>query len=372
MANIKVCKRCVMDDRSDQRIVFDGRGYCNYCEEAISRMPTAYYPNEIGAAKLEAMFSKLKREGQGHKFDCLVGLSGGLDSSYLAYIGHKNGLRMLGVSVDDGFNTKIAEENVARLAKACSMELIIVRPNKEQFCDLTRAFMLAGVPNIAIPQDNVLRACLFDVAKQNKLRTFLSGANFSMESILQRDNTHNASDSVHIKAIHGKFGTIPLGSLPLVSLVQNYVSKMYLDKISFLRPLDYLDYRKDKSIQELKDFCGFNYYGGKHYESIFTRFVQTYYLPKKFNVDKRTSHLSSLIVSGQMTRAEALHELSKPLYDEAEMDKDITFILGMLKLTRQEFDAIMTGPKHRHTEYEVSHLTKFAALARKFRKYLGN
>lgn len=372
MPKITVCNRCVMDNRSDDTITFDEYGYCNYCTYNLERISNVYFPNEQGQIKLENMINMLKNEGEGKKYDCMIGLSGGLDSSYLAYLISKYNLRILAIHIDDGFNTLLAEENIEKLTKSCNIDLIIEKPDKEQYMDLTRAFILAGVPNIAIPQDNILMACLYKHAKQNSIKYFLSGANFALESILQRGNAHNAADKTHIKAISKMYGEKGIDKLPLISYMERYITNKYINNIKILLPLNLIDYNREKAINELIEFCDFNYYGGKHYESVFTRFVQSYYLPKKFNVDKRTSHLSSLILSGQLTREEALKELEKPLYNDEEMDKDIEYILHCLDMKREDFNKIMKEPPRKHKEYKISFLNNFADIARRYREYLGN
>jgi tRNA(Ile)-lysidine synthase TilS/MesJ len=206
-----------MDTEGDPSITFESDGTCNYCNYALNRMRDVYFPNELGKKKLDEMIYKLKTEGLNHKYDCIMGISGGLDSAYLAYLGSKKwGLRILGVHVDDGFDSPIALQNIKNLSSNCNIELITVSPDKEQFMNLTRSFLLAGVPGICIPQDNVLVTALFNIALQYKIKYLLSGTNFALESILQRGNMHNASDLVHIKNIHKKFGTIPIDKLPLL------------------------------------------------------------------------------------------------------------------------------------------------------------
>ena len=368
----QICNRCVMDNVGDDTISFMEDGTCSYCNYALGRMDEVYFPNEAGRAKLEGMIKRLKEEGRTKQYDCLMGLSGGLDSAYLAYLGAKQwGLRILAVHIDDGFDSPIAQRNIANLCRECNIQLVNEQPDKAQYMDLIRAFIRAEVPGIAIPQDNILLACLENYVKKYDLKYFLSGANFALESILQRGNTHNASDSIHIRDIHKKFGEGPIDKLPLISLSQRYLGQRFISKVITERPLDWIDYNRERAIRELRENAGFDYYGGKHYESIFTKFVQVYYLPHKFGVDKRKSHLSSLVVSGQMTRAQALADLAKPLYDEAVMEQDIAFILGQINMARSEFDALMSRPGKAHEDYKVSPLSNLGGLARRFRKIIG-
>lgn len=361
-----------MDDASDSTIKFDAVGHCNYCTYALGRMDEVYFPNKAGSEKLEALISKIKAEGKGKKYDCLMGISGGLDSAYLAYLGYKWGLRILAFHIDDGFNSQVAVTNVRKLCESCHIDLKIEKPDKKQFNDVTRAFILAGVPGICVPQDNLILSYLYKTAKENHLNYFLSGTNFALESILQRGEAINASDGYHIRAISKKFGKEGTDKLPFVNLFERYVKIKYFQKLHVVRPLDLIDYNKNWAIKELNEFCGFNYYGGKHYESLLTHFAQVYYMPLKFKIDKRTSHLSSLIISGQLTREEAMQELERPLYDSLQMEDELKFILEKLNFTREEFEVIMKQTPKSHFDYPHSRFNNFAAIARRFRKFLSD
>lgn len=353
------CTRCVMDNRSDDTIVFDSEGICDYCRNALSNKERFYFPDETGEKKIQDMVRRLKAENANRKYDCMMGISGGLDSAYLAYLGAmKWGLRIKAVHIDDGFDEPIAKENIENLCKACGIDLVVEKPDAEQFLDLTKAYMKAGVPNIAIPQDNILFEYLYRHAIRNHIRSFISGTNFALECILQRGNSFDPSDAVNIRDIHRKFGTKPINKLPLLSAQRKILYK-YFYRIETLRPLNYIDYNKDQAIKELEENCGFRYYGGKHLENTLTKFIQLYWLYNKFGVDKRTSHFSSMIISGQMTREEALIEMEKPLYDEARMNIDIDMILKKLGMSRSELEQIMKDPTRQHTEFKTSDFTRF-------------
>ncbi len=347
-----------MDNSSDGSITFDENGYCNYCTSALAEInTTTYFPGEEGQKRLEEMIAQIKEENKDKPYDCVMGISGGLDSSYLAYLGYKWGLRILAFHVDDGYDTEISRENIKKLCEAAHIELRTIKPDAEQFNALTLAYMKAGVPDLAVPQDNILFAFLYDTVKKEKLKYFLSGGNFALECVLQNDNVYNAMDTVNIKAINKKFGTKKTNKLKFISSYKKYLL-IKTGKVVTLRPLNFIDYNRERAFKELKEFCGFEYYGGKHLENSLTAFVQLYWFPKKFGVDKRTSHLSSMIVSGQMTRDEALAELQKPLYDEEEMGKNIALIKERLGLSDAEFDAIMAAPAHQHTDYKTDSLSK--------------
>lgn len=349
------CKRCVMDNLSDPTIMFDNEGHCNYCSDALRAKEVVYFPNDIGKKKLEKFFDDLKAKRMKEKYDCMLGLSGGLDSSYAAYIGHTYGLRMLAVHIDDGFDTPVTTANINKICNKFSIDLIIEKPDPVLFADLTKAFIRAGVPNIAIPQDNVLFACLYKYAKENKIDCFLNGGNFALESILQKGNTYDASDKKHILSIWKRFGEkYDPANLPLFSVFEKRFVYQYLHKITFFRPLNFLDYNAKNAFETLSKSCGFEYYGDKHCESIFTKFMQRYYLPTKFGVDKRKSHYSSMIVSGQMTRQEALERLQEPLYVKDDLNNDMQFVLNKIGMSDDEFQKIMNEPPKSHFDYSIS------------------
>ena len=314
--NYQICTRCVMDNASDPTITFDENGYCNYCTTELNRKDNVYFPNEEGKQKWDAILAKIKEDGKDKPYDCLMGISGGLDSSYLAYLGYKWGLRILAVHIDDG-----------------------------------------NVPDIAIPQDNILFAALYKYARKYKIKYFLSGGNFALESILQQGNTYTAYDVVNIKDIHRHFGTMPMNKLPLLSNYRKFWDKKILH-IESLRPLNYIDYNRERALKELNDFCDFEYYGSKHMENTLTKFIQVWWFYNRYGVDKRRSHLSSMIVSGQMTRDEALKELQNPPYNEDEMKEEIAGLLPKLGISEKEFEEILKQPPKQHTDYKIDLITK--------------
>lgn len=359
-----------MDNEGDFTISFDGNGNCNYCSEALVMKDKVYFPGPEGEKKLDELLTRIKASGRGKPYDCVMGLSGGLDSSFLAYLGStKFGLRILALHVDDGFDTDVTKDNLKKISQACRFNLCIERPDPKQFYRLTAAFIRAGVPNIAIPQDNLIFSYLHKHAKEQKISYFLSGGNFALECILQKGNSHSAFDAVHINDINKKFGKGPLDKLDITSLFKQKIEDRLRFGLKVVRPLNLIDYKKNQAIEELQEFCGFEYYGGKHQESLFTRFMQAYYLPKKFNVNKRKSHLSSMIVSGQMTRDEALEELKKSRYGQDEMARDIGYILDRLEIPKTEFDAIMSAPPRNHSEYRTSLWLVASQLRRRIRGY---
>ncbi len=348
----KICNRCVMDNKSDDTITFDEKGNCNYCTTALNEIRTTYFPNQEGQKRLNVLINMLKKEGRGKKYDCIMGISGGLDSSYLAYLGFKWGLRILAIHVDDGFDTEIAKRNIKKLIQSTNIDYIVEKPDEKQFNALTKAYFLARVPNLAVPQDNILFACIYKLIRKHKIRTFLSGGNFALECILQRGITYRAFDITNIKAIHKAFGTEPIDKLPLLSDYRRFIDQKLL-RIKTVRPLNYINYNREAALKELSGFCDFEYYGSKHLENTLTKFIQLYWFYNKFGVDKRRSHLSSMIVSGQMTREQALLELQKPMYDEDEMQNDIKNICDALNISKVEFDKVMSEPTRQHNYYKI-------------------
>ncbi len=348
----RTCTRCIMTNSSDKMILFDENGQCSYCTKAYDNIDKRYFPNQEGKKRLNNLLEKVKESGKGKKYDCIMGLSGGLDSSYLAYLGYKWGLRVLAIHIDDGFDTEISKSNLQKLIAATKFDYEVIKPDAAQFNDLTLAYMKAGVPNIAIPQDNVLFAFIYKKVREYGIKYFLSGNNFALECILQRGNTHDAMDIENLMDIHNIFGKESVDKLEFLSSKQMTSDKEALG-IETTMPLDYIDYNRDRAFRELKEFCGFEYYGRKHLENILTAFIQLYWFPKKFGVDKRTSHLSSMIVSGQMTREEALEELKEPLYSEEMMGKYIAVIKNKLLISDQEFEEIMAAPSCQHNQYKV-------------------
>ena len=360
-----------MDTAGDQAISFNADGVCAYCTEALHRMKHEYFPNEDGAKKLEEMMQRIKLMGQGRPYDCLVGVSGGLDSSYLIYLGRQHGLRMLAVHVDDGYDTELAAANLDKLCRAAEVEMVVVKPDPVQYNDLVLAFLKAGVPNLAVPQDNILMAGLDDLARRRGITALLKGHNFSLECILQRGQTINACDTVHIAALNRLFGREGLDRLAFTTMFQKYIGRRYFSPLKSFYPLNYMDYNFQRACEALAAFADFKYYGGKHHESVLTRFMQCHYLPVKFNFDKRKSHLSSLVISGQISRDEALRRLEAPLYTPELREADFGLLSRSLGLNRAEFEDILNRPPRRHEDYPVSRLHALAPLARRFRQYLG-
>ncbi|MBO5892216.1 MAG: N-acetyl sugar amidotransferase [Oscillospiraceae bacterium] len=356
MSEYQICKRCVMDNIGDPNIVFDENGFCNYCTTALALKPDC--PENGDLSKVKALFDKIKEACKNDPYDCLVGVSGGLDSSYIIYLGHKFGLRMLGIHIDDGLDTELAKQNIKNLCEKAQVTLINLCPDPEQYRDLTLSFFKAGVPNLAIPQDNLILGALTKAVKDYHLKYLLHGSNYSMECILQEGNSYTAADDAHIRGIQKKFSGRPIDKLPLTTTFENSILKRLRKDVIRVKPLNLIDYRFDTALQELYEFCGYKYYGAKHHESVLTRFMQCWYLPEKFAADKRKSHLSSLVITGQITREEALDRLAQPKYPSEEMKQaDFNTLASFLGISREEFDELISQPPHSHDEYPKSFLS---------------
>ncbi len=359
-----------MDNAIDDTITFDDKGQCSYCNAALKRMPTEYFPD--GESKLKSIVDEIKKDCANDKYDCIVGVSGGIDSSYILYLGYKYGLRMLAVHINDGLDNPIATNNINNLIKATGCDYVSIEPDRKEYADVLYALFKASVNTLAIAQDNLIIKALQDYGVENKVKYILDGSNFAHESILEKGSTFiNSGDKKFILGIHKRFGRVPLEKIEFMSFWGKYIKRRTNKSFKHIRPLNYIDYKLDKAIEELHEFCGFEYYGGKHYESILTRFMQCYYLPEKFGYDKRKSHYSSLIISGQMTREEALNKLDMPLYKSDDMRvADIKFLADYMGISIEEMERLIALPPKDNYEYPHSFVNNLAPIARKFRKFL--
>jgi len=347
---MQVCQRCVMDE-SDPEIRFDAQGVCNHCLEFDTVTRRRWFPNADGARRWEQLCEQLRAEGRGRDYDCILGLSGGIDSSYLALKVKEWGLRPLAVHVDAGWNSELAVANIERILRHCGFDLHTHVVDWEEMRDLHLAYLRAGIANQDVPQDHAFFATLYHFATRNGIRSILSGGNLATEGIFPKAWHGSAMDAINLRAIHRRFGQRPLRSYLTVSFSQAYVWYPFVKKMRTLRPLNYMPYDKESAVAELESRIGWRAYGRKHGESLFTKLFQNHYLPQKFGYDKRRPHLSSLIVSGQLDRDRALAELEKPLYDPQELEIDIAYFCKKLRLSRDQFDELMRAPIHSYSDF---------------------
>lgn len=350
----QICTNCVMDT-SDPDISFNENGVCNYCLSYKDYEKNYQLKGEQAKEHIERMVNKIQNEGKGNTYNCIMGLSGGVDSSYLAWYAVKDlGLNPLIVHVDSGWNSELAVNNIENIVNTLNLDLHTLVLDWNEMKHLQRAFFKASVPNCDIPQDHAFYAGLYSQALKYKIKSVLNGGNMQTEFILPKAWGYSASDSIHIKAINKANGNIRLKNYPMISYWEKYFLFPYYHRIKVYRPLEYIDYNKENAKLFLKEKLSWRDYGGKHYESFFTKFFQSYYLPTKFGFDKRKAHLSSLIVSHQLTRAEALFELDKPLYmDSDELEADISYFIKKLGFSRSEWNDIMNTPIHSHSDYKT-------------------
>jgi len=348
----QICTNCIMDT-TDPEIYFDENGVCNHCLKFENQLKKNWFPNEEGKKKLDAIINQIKIDGKNKKYDCVIGLSGGVDSSYLAYILRKlyPELRILAIHIDGGWNSELAVHNIENIVKILGIDLYTGVVPWEEMQDLQLAFFKSQLANQDVPQDHAFFATLYYVANKNGIKYFLSGGNLATESILPSSWGYNAMDATQLKAVHKKFGKKKLKKYEIVSFFKRKIYYPYFKKFRIIRPLDFLPYIKDEAKETIKKELNWRDYGGKHHESKFTKFFQAHWLPTKFGFDKRKAHLSSLIVSGQMTRDEALKELEKPLYNETELKEDKEFISKKLGISLEGFETIMQQSNKTFLDY---------------------
>lgn len=348
----QICMNCVMDT-TDTAIVFDTLGVCDHCNTFFNNVLPNWDTGPKGRAQLDRMANEIKESGRGKDFDCIIGMSGGIDSSYLVHLAKEVlGLRPLVFHVDAGWNSQIAVNNIERLVDGLNLDLFTEVIDWEEMKDLQRAFFRSGVSHIDTPQDHAFFATMYKFATKHRVKHILTGANLSTECIRNPiEWMYYQSDSRQIKDIHRQFGEHPLKSFPLTSILRHKVWMPYVRGIKVLRPLNFVPYIKVEAKQLLMDRYGWQPYPQKHFESRFTRFYESYWLPERFGYDVRKVQYSSLIVTGQMTRQEALEELQKPPYDAATIGQEIEFIANKLDMNIEELGACMALPKKTHRDY---------------------
>ncbi|MDS1140046.1 N-acetyl sugar amidotransferase [Pusillimonas sp. SM2304] len=349
--NYQMCVRCVMDT-SDSEIVFDEKGVCSHCHQFDDETSKRWFPNVEGQTRLSEAFDRIKKDGLNNDYDCIIGLSGGIDSSYLALMLKDRGLRPLVVHVDGGWNSELAVYNIEQVVKYCNYDLHTHVINWEEMRDLQLAYLKSHVANQDVPQDHAFFSSLYHFAVSKKIKHVISGGNIATESVFPRTWHHSAMDAINLHAIHKKYGTIQLHNYKTINIFQYYLYYPYLYGMKTLRPLNFMDYNKSKALAFLEDTIGYKDYGNKHSESVFTKFFQNYYLPKKFGYDKRKMHYSSMILSGQLSREEAKQKLEQQLYDPRELVEDQEYIAKKLRISVLELKELVEAPGVAYTKYK--------------------
>ncbi len=347
--NYQICTRTVMDNVADPDIRFDANGVSHYCTEFEQLMASRPQGAELDRIRQQTI-EKLKVSGKGKAFDCVLGLSGGVDSSYMAYYVKELGLRPLVVHFDNGWNNEIAVHNIEQIVNKLGFDLTTFVMDWPEFRDLQRSYFKASVLDLEVPTDHMIFGALHKLALKHGVKYILSGNNIATEWVLPKAWYYSKFDLVNLLNIQRKFGTVPLKTLPALGVWhQAYYS--LVRGISDVKLLELIEYKKSKAKAIIQEKLDWRDYGGKHYESIFTRFYQGYILPRKFGIDKRRAHLSNLILNGELTREDALEELKRPTYDPDVQEQDKHYVAKKLGFSDEEFDAVLSLPNKEHSEY---------------------
>jgi len=343
------CVRCIMSNAVDKNIVFDSSGVCNHCARYDELIDTRVIKESEREASISQLVEKIKRSGKGKDYDCIIGVSGGVDSTYVAYLTKQLGLKPLAVHLDNGWNSELAVKNIEKTLSKLGIELYTYVINWNEFKDLQLSFLKASTPDGEVPSDHAINALLWKEASKRGIKYILSGMNFTTESISVPDWAYGHSDWKYISDVHKKHGTVKLTTYP-------HFGYFFLAYVNFFKGvrtvsiLNYIDYNKEEAMKLLEEELDWIYYGGKHYESTYTKFFQSYILPNKFGIDKRYGHLSDLINSGQMSRESALAEIDKSPIPES-IEDDLEYVLKKFGLTQNEFEQIMNTEARTFRDY---------------------
>jgi len=345
------CTLSVLDTRDDPNMRFDSEGRSHYYGEYLAAERARVRHGAEGERELEKIADEIRTAGKGKQYDSIMGLSGGVDSTYVAYLAKQLGLRPLAVHFDNGWNSELAVQNIENIVGRLGLDLHTYVVNWEEFRDLQLAYLRASVVDIEVLSDHAISATMYKLAEKHGIHHILTGTNVVTEQVLPPHWIYAKSDHVNIKAIHRQFGKIPLKTYPFM----DFRAKKFHQLVSGTKShsiLDYVEYDKAAVKKLITRELGWRDYGGKHYESVFTRFYQGYILPRKFGIDKRKAHLSNLIFAGQITKEQALEELSRPIYDPDQLKADYDFVLKKLGLSAREFEDLMSQPPRAHTDFD--------------------
>lgn len=349
--NYQICTKCIMDT-TDPQISFDEKGVCNHCKWYKQKAGQDLHYDKNGQQQLAELIDKIKKKGKNKKYNCLIGLSGGVDSTMVAYlVKRKLGLRPLAIHLDNGWDSKVAQDNIENTARKLNLDLRTYKADWEEFRDLQLSFLKASVPNAEIPTDHAIVALLYRTAVEEKIKYIISGGNIVTEAIMPTSWGYDSKDLKYIKSIHKRFGKVQLKNYPQLS-VFSWVYNSLVRRMRYISILNYIPYVKKDAKEFAKREVRWKDYGGKHHESIYTRFFQCYILARKFNIDKRKAHLSTLICSNQITREEAIQQMKQgPYPDEETMRKEKKYVLSKLGLSDKEFKKIMKRPVRSFKDY---------------------
>ena len=355
MNNFRICSNCVMDN-SDRQITFDQGGVCDHCVGFKRDVLPNWHPDAKGAGMFRELVATIKQSGRGKPFDCIMGMSGGLDSSYLLHLAVSEfGLRPLVFHVDGGWNTDIAVNNIQVLVEKLGLDLYTEVINWQEMRDFQLAFFKSGVPHLDIPQDHAFVATLYHFAHKNNIKYILNGGNFATECVRNPlEWLYYGTDMRQLRDIQRRFGTRELKTYPFSSILFHKVYLRYIKGVQVVKPLNYLPYTKENATKVLSETYGWRPYPQKHFESRFTRFYEAYWLPTRFGYDTRRVQYSSLILTGQMSRADALAKLAVPAYDAATIEEDFEYIATKLGISVDELRGYHDMPLKTYRDYKNS------------------
>lgn len=350
----KTCSRCIMNT-SDPNLKFDDRGFCDYCNNFDTQIKPTWQTNAKGNSQLTRLANRIRSEGKGKDFDCIIGLSGGLDSSYVTYVAKvKMGLRPLLVHVDAGWNTDQAVGNIEKLVDGLGLDLYTDVVNWEEVKRMQVAFLKAGIPDQDLVQDAAFFSGLYKFARKHKIKHIITGSNFSTECCREPEEWggYLGIDKTLFADIWAKHGDGKPNNFPLVDIL---VYKVWYQKVLGMKvhhPLNLVPYVKNDAENELEKLFDWQRFKHKHHESRFTRFYEDYWLPRRFGFEKRRAHFSSLIMTSQMTREEALDRISRSEMGELFLKQEFEYVAHKLGLTVQELQEIFDSPKKTYRDYK--------------------
>lgn len=367
--NYQICNRCVMDT-SDPGIQFNDQGNCNNCNDFLFEAQKIIYRGEESDNQLKGIVQKIKKNGKGKEYDCLIGVSGGVDSSYVAWKVVKLGLRPLAVHVDNGWNSEEAVNNIKHVCNKLSIDYQSNVLDWDEFKDIQLSILKSSIVEVEIPTDVAIASVCHKVASKNNIKFIIGGGNFSTEGILPDLWFYNPKDLKLLKSIQKQFGKNKMKTFPTFDYKMEIYYK-FIRGIKMIYILNYLPYNKNEAIQTLEREVGWKNYGGKHHESVYTRFMQSYVQPVKFNLDYRRATLSSQICSGDVSREEALEELKKISYNPETLEADKEYVSKKLEITVSELEKIITAPPKSYKDYPNDE-RKLTFIYKIYKKYFSN
>ena len=348
--NYQICTQCIMDTSHSPEISFNNEGVCSFCQlfEVFEKNTLKKLDKKL---EFENAIQLMKKEGKGKDYDCMLGLSGGVDSSYLALKLHELGLRVLLVQLDNGWNTEMSTNNIQLISDKCNFDLITYVINWEEFRDIQKSFLMASVRNLEAPSDHAIFATIYNTAIKHNIKYVISGVNYQTEFTSTSSYGHSYSDLIHIKALHKMFGSQKMKTFPTLPYWKRLYYDLFVSKVQYVTLLNFMEYNKKEAIQELINKIGWKPYEGKHFESTITIFHQAYYLPVKFNLDKRRLHLSDLIRTKFISRDKSLKEIEKPILETPKLNELIQYVAKKFELTEKELIQIVKKPEIPYTNY---------------------